>query len=222
MSDLTIIISLLTEIRDRLPASAAVPVDAPAAPTDPPSTPSAEPQPTLEWVERAGSWWSVMPDRRRPFTSWYTLTGQGFVCYYPNGGWDKVNLVDDASSIEEEVEAVYRHADANGIVVPDHPVYPRKPKSSAMGRLQAMARALGLCPVYLGHVDGQVVRPMVYCKGVEVKDNGLLMSPAGKGDTFEEAASDYLRRLYGKVIVYYTYAGGRNEKLINEEDWRNV
>lgn len=229
MSDLTTIVSLLTEIRDRLPVGAAASADHTAISADSQSASSAEPQPALEWVEHPDGWWDVTPNRDRVSAAWYTLSGYGYVHYWQNGGWDMVNLVVDAISIEEEVEAVYRHADANGIAVPDHPVYPRKPKSSAMSRLQAMACALDLCPVYLGYVDGQVVRPAVHFKGVEVKDNGLRMSPAGRGDTFEEAASDYLRQLYGKVIVYRTYRGrngekliSENEKLINEEDWRNV
>lgn len=213
MSDLTTIISLLTEIRDRLPASV-VPAGLPSAATVQPSV-----QPPLVWIVDEDGGYVVTPNLLDSSAMWYTTDGCGYVCYWDKGGWDRLVLTEEAESAKEEVEAIYRHADANGIVVPDHPDYPRRKKRTAVETMLHVAARHALLPSFDGYLKADTMKVVATASftGIEVKNDGLRVSSVGRGEDFEKAAADCLGKIAGKLVVAYGPTG-RREFIIPKED----
>lgn len=48
----------------------------------------------------------------------------------------------------------------------------------------------------------------------EVKDCAVFASVFGEGLTFEEACEDYLRKISGKTLVFYSCTGKRKEVIV--------
>lgn len=62
----------------------------------------------------------------------------------------------------------------------------------------------------------------ISARGVEVKQDGMLVSYHGNGNTVEEAVEDYWTQIVPEILVTNAYSDYREEWRWSENDWKRI